>query len=80
MKITLLGTGTPAPSLIRQSSGYLIDVAGDVLVWDHIGTLHNAIADYGPDEHRLMKRCQVMADRVFDPAFLRAALSQTTAA
>ncbi len=43
---------------------------GDVLVWDHIGTLHNAIADYGPDEHRLMKRCQVMADRIFDPAFL----------
>ena len=40
---------------------------GDVLVWDHIGTLHNAIADYGPDEHRLMKRCQVMADRIFDP-------------
>ena len=53
---------------------------GDVLVWDHIGTLHNAIADYGPDEHRLMKRCQVMADRIFDPAFLRAALSHTTAA
>jgi len=43
---------------------------GDVLMWDHIGTLHKAIADYGPDEHRLMKRCQVMADRVFDPAFL----------
>jgi taurine dioxygenase len=42
----------------------------DVLVWDHIGTLHNAIADYGPDEHRLMKRCQVMADKIFDPAFL----------
>ncbi len=46
---------------------------GDVLAWDHIGTLHNAIPDYGPDEHRLMKRCQVMADRVFDPAFLRQA-------
>ena len=46
---------------------------GDVLVWDHIGTLHNAIADYGPDEHRLMKRCQVMADRIFDPDFRRAA-------
>ena len=43
---------------------------GDVLVWDHIGTLHNAIPDYGPDEHRLMKRCQVMADKIFDPAFL----------
>ena len=48
---------------------------GDVLVWDHIGTLHNAIADYRPDEHRLMKRCQVMADRIFDPAFLHEALS-----
>lgn len=46
---------------------------GDVLVWDHIGTLHNAIPDYLPHEHRLMKRCQVMADRIFDPAFQRAA-------
>ena len=43
---------------------------GDVLVWDHIGTLHNAVPDYGPHEHRLMKRCQVMADRVFEPDFL----------
>ena len=50
---------------------------GDVLVWDHIGTLHNAIADYGPDEPRLMKRCQVMADKVFDPAFLQAPLQAT---
>ena len=23
-------------------------------------------ADYGPDEHRLIKRCQVMADRIFE--------------
>jgi hypothetical protein len=30
--ITLLGTGTPGPSLARQSSGYLVDVGGDVLV------------------------------------------------
>ena len=44
---------------------------GDVLVWDHIGTLHNALPDYESHEHRLMKRCQVMADRIFDPAFLR---------
>ena len=48
-------------------------------MWDHIGTLHNAIPDYGPDEHRLMMRCQVMADRVFDPAFLRAALREQRA-
>ena len=43
----------------------------DVLMWDHIGTLHNAKPDYTPDEHRLIKRCQVMADRVFDPAFVQ---------
>ena len=34
---------------------------GDVLMWEDIGTIHNAVADYGPDEHRLIKRCQVMA-------------------
>ncbi|MBW8270105.1 TauD/TfdA dioxygenase family protein [Caldovatus aquaticus] len=43
---------------------------GDVLVWDNLGTLHNAVPDYGPEEHRLMKRCQVLADRVFRPGFL----------
>jgi taurine dioxygenase len=49
---------------------------GDVLVWDHIGTLHNALPDYEPHEHRLMKRCQVMADRIFDPAFLQHIVAQ----
>jgi len=34
---------------------------GDVLMWEDIGTIHNAVADYGPDELRLVKRCQVMA-------------------
>jgi taurine dioxygenase len=43
----------------------------DLLIWDHLGTIHRAIADYGPDEIRLMRRCQVMADKVFDPEFLR---------
>jgi taurine dioxygenase len=38
---------------------------GDVLMWEDIGTIHRAIADYGPGEHRLVKRCQVMADRYF---------------
>jgi hypothetical protein len=28
----------------------------------------------GPDEHRLIKRCRVMADRIFDPAFVDTAL------
>jgi len=53
---------------------------GDVLMWDHIGTLHNAIPDYEPHEHRLIKRCQVMADRVFEPGFLPPALSARIAA
>lgn len=39
--------------------------AGDVLVWDNLRTIHQAVADYGPDEHRLVKRCQVMATRFF---------------
>ncbi len=47
----------------------------DVLMWDNIGTLHNAIPDYAPHEHRLMKRCQVMATRVFDPEFVRGAFA-----
>jgi taurine dioxygenase len=34
-------------------------------MWEDIGTIHRAVADYGPDEHRLVKRCQVMANRYF---------------
>lgn len=43
----------------------------DLLIWDHLSTIHRAIDDYGPDEYRLMRRCQVMATKVFDPEFLR---------
>jgi taurine dioxygenase len=39
---------------------------GDLLLWEDFGTIHNAVADYGPDEHRLIKRCQVMATRFFN--------------
>ena len=39
---------------------------GDVLMWDNMGTVHNAVADYRPDEPRLIKRCQVMATRFFN--------------
>ena len=38
---------------------------GDVLMWDNMGTIHNAVADYLPTEHRYIKRCQVMATRFF---------------
>ncbi len=37
---------------------------GDVLMWDNLRVIHQALADYGPHEHRLIKRCQVMADRI----------------
>lgn len=49
----------------------------DVLIWDDIRTLHTAVADYLPSEHRLIKRCQAMADRVFDPSFARLASVMT---
>jgi taurine dioxygenase len=41
---------------------------GDLLMWENFGTIHNAIADYGPHEHRLIRRCQVMATRFFKAA------------
>lgn len=41
MKLTILGTGTPAPSLKRACSGYMIEVGDDLIVMDH-----------GPDAHR----------------------------
>jgi alpha-ketoglutarate-dependent taurine dioxygenase len=44
---------------------------GDVLMWEDIGTIHNAVADYGPGEHRLIKRCQVMAT-MFQPELMEA--------
>ncbi len=39
-----------------------------VLMWDNMGTIHNAVADYRSDEHRLIKRCQVAATRFFASA------------
>jgi taurine dioxygenase len=38
---------------------------GDVLMWDDIGTIHNAVPDYLPSEPRLLKRCQVTGSRFF---------------
>jgi taurine dioxygenase len=39
---------------------------GDVLMWDNMGTIHNAVADYLPTEPRYIKRCQVAATRFFN--------------
>ncbi len=35
MKVTLLGTGTPVPSLKRASSSYLVEAGNDVILLDH---------------------------------------------
>ena len=45
--LTLLGTGTPAPSLARQSSGYLIEVGSDLIVWDHGPGAHQRLIESG---------------------------------
>jgi taurine dioxygenase len=38
----------------------------DLLMWDNMGTIHNAVPDYLPHEHRYIKRCQVAATRFFN--------------
>jgi len=47
MKITLLGTGTPAPSVKRQSSGYLLEVGEDLIVMDHGPGAHHRLIESG---------------------------------
>jgi ribonuclease Z len=47
LTVTLLGTGTPAPSLSRQSSGYLIEVGHDLIVWDHGPGAHQRLIESG---------------------------------
>lgn len=47
MRIRLLGTGTPTPSLRRMCSGYVVDVDGDVLVFDHGFGAHHRLMELG---------------------------------
>ena len=42
MNITLLGTGSPVPMQNRASSGYLVELDNEILVFDHgAGAHHN---------------------------------------
>lgn len=43
---------------------------GDALMWDNLGTLHRGTLDYRADEPRLMNRCLIKGNKVFDPAFM----------
>jgi ribonuclease Z len=45
--ITLLGTGTPSPSIERQSSGYLFEVGSDRIVMDHGPGAHQRLIESG---------------------------------
>ena len=46
-KVTLLGTGTPAPSLQRVGSGYLIEVGNDRIIRDHGPDAHHRLLESG---------------------------------
>ncbi len=47
MKIVLLGTGTPAPSLKRASSSYLVDFGGSVILFDFGPGAYNRMMEAG---------------------------------
>ena len=47
MKFTMLGSGTPAPSLSRMSSGYVFEIGDDLIVFDHGGGAHHRLLEAG---------------------------------
>jgi ribonuclease Z len=47
MRLTLLGTGTPTPSMKRMCSGYVVEVGTDVLVFDHGFGAHHRLLELG---------------------------------
>ena len=46
-KITLLGTGTPHPSVERQSSSYLVETGDDAILLDHGTGSHHRLLESG---------------------------------
>lgn len=47
MRINLLGTGTPTPSLKRMSSGYVVRIGRSVVVFDHGFGAHHRLLELG---------------------------------
>jgi ribonuclease BN (tRNA processing enzyme) len=47
MRIRLLGTGTPTPSLRRMCSGYVVEIGCDVIVFDHGFGAHHRLMQLG---------------------------------
>ena len=48
---------------LQSKYSYTFDwTVGDVLMWDNLATIHQAVDDYRPDERRHMRRCRIKAD------------------
>jgi ribonuclease Z len=47
MRVHLLGTGTPTPSLRRACSGYVVEIGDDVIVFDHGFGAHHRLLELG---------------------------------
>ncbi len=52
---------------------------GDVVMWDNLRSLHKGSFDYG-DEPRMMVRCQLLSDKILDPAWIETTLAGAPAA
>jgi ribonuclease Z len=53
MRIRLLGTGTPNPSMKRMSSGCLVEIDEDVIVFDHGPGAFHRLLESGIDVRRV---------------------------
>lgn len=53
MRIRLLGTGTPTPSLRRMCSGYVVELGEDVIVFDHGFGAHHRLLELGIEATRV---------------------------
>ena len=53
MKVTLLGTGSPVPMRNRASSGYLVEIGDEILVFDHGAGAHENFLRCGFDARDL---------------------------
>lgn len=47
MKIRLLGTGTPTPSIVRASSSYMVEIGDDLILFDHGPGAHWRLLEAG---------------------------------
>jgi ribonuclease Z len=53
MKLWLLGTGTPTPSVKRMCSGYALELGGDFLIFDHGFGAHHSLLKLGVSPTRV---------------------------